>query len=99
MFLKAQENTRRRLDGGVRGGAKSFGAFDALLDLPHAAEILVQFLFVAGGELPLELARVVQDEIQNGPLLLLPAQQTLRSFTGRSGAKEPFEEQARIRLG
>ena len=49
--------------------------------------------------MPLELARVVQDEIQNGPLLLLPARQTLLSFTGRSGAKEPLEEQARIRLG
>jgi len=30
---------------------------------------------------------------------VLPARQTLLSFTGRSGAKEPLEQQARIRLG
>ena len=73
--------------------------FDALFNLAHATQILVELLLVPRSKLALQRPGVIEDEIQNAALLFLAALEARLAFTRRAGAEESFEQKARIGLG
>ena len=97
MFLETRRDSGRGIGCRVNHG-HAFGFFDALLNLTHAGQILIELLPVASIELALQGAGILQHEIKDGMLLLLAAFEVLDSLAGRAGAEEPLKNQARIRL-
>jgi hypothetical protein len=73
-----------------------FRLLDPGLDLTHTRQVLVELVPVAGVESAAHSAHVLKDEIEDGPLLILPALQALRALPRRSAAEEPFENEARV---
>src|SRR5207249_9990924 len=82
----------------VGRGANLFSLFVPFFDFADAAEVLVELLPVASGELALQRAGVLEDEIKYGALLLLAALEAFPPFAGRAGAEEAFEEEPGIGL-
>ena len=58
---------------GSRTLAEPLGLLDARLDLADAGQVLVELLLVAAPSSPLHRAGVVEDEVEDRPLLLLAA--------------------------
>ena len=87
------------LDCGIRRLFEPFGLLDPPLDLADARQVFVELLLVATAELLFEAAGVVQDEIQDRPLLLAPERQVLAALCRRTGAEESLEDEPRVRLG
>src|SRR5438552_15879382 len=96
VFFKARRDARGRIKGRIRRRAKPLGLLDSLLDRPHAAEIFIELLLVASGQLPLQGPGVIEHEVENRMLLLLAALEILPPFAPRARAKKAFEEQPRI---
>ena len=68
-------------------------------DFADAGQVFIELLLVATAELLFQGAGVVEDEIQDRPLLLAAELEVLASLAGRAGAEEPLEDEARIGLG
>ena len=69
------------------------------LDFADAGQVLVELLLIAAAELPLERTGVVEDEIEDRPLLLAAELEVLAALARRAGAEEPLEDEPRIGLG
>src|SRR5205807_1404968 len=72
---------------------------NALLDLADAGEIFIQLLLIAVAELIAEAPGIVEDEVENRSLLLLPLLERFLALSGRTGAEETLEYQPRVGLG
>ena len=83
----------------VLGIAETLRLLDARFDLANARQILIQLVPIVTGQPPIHPSRFFQHEVQDGPLLLLPALHVRRAFTGRACAKQAFKDQARIGFG
>ena len=79
--------------------AEPLGLLDAALDLADAGQVLVELLPIARAQLAAQGAGVVEHEVEDRPLLLLPLPQALAALAGRPGAEEPLEGEAGIGLG
>ena len=87
-----------RLDARVADLAEPLGLLDPRLDLADAGQVLVELVLVLGVEPALHRAGVVEDEVEDRPLLLPAALQVRPPLAGRAGAEEPLEDQPRVGL-
>jgi hypothetical protein len=77
---KNRRDAGRRIHVQVHHG-HTLRFFDALLDLAHAGQILVELLPVASVQFSLHRVRVLQNKIQDGMLLRLAALHVLDALT------------------
>ena len=68
-------------------------------DLADAGQVFVELLLVAAPELSFQAAGVVEHEIQDRALLLAAQRAGFLALGRSTGAEEPLEDQARVRLG
>ena len=73
--------------------------FDALLDLAHAREVLVELLLVAAIEIGVHRLRIGEHVIEDGVLLGLPAAQVGHALLRGTVPEQALEHEARIVLG
>ena len=65
----------------------------------HARQVFVELLLVAVAQLALQGPGIVQDEVEDRPLLLLAEPQVPGALVRRAGAEEPLEGEAGVGLG
>ena len=85
--------------GGIGEVLELFGPFQPAFDFPDAGQVLIELLLIVAAELLLERAGVVEDEIEDRPLLLAAQLEVLAALARRAGAEEPLEHEPRIGLG
>jgi hypothetical protein len=64
VFAEIRRDARRGVRPGIRQRAETFRALNALLDLPHAGEILIELFLIAFAKLTLQRARIIHHEIK-----------------------------------
>src|SRR6185295_15427127 len=109
VFSEALRNAVGRLNVRARPVRRGlFGALNALLNLAHAGQILVELLPVAGrkvagaaippprptgsGELAGDAAAFVGDIVEDRALLALAHQEVLLALSGRTGAEKAQQQ-------
>jgi hypothetical protein len=80
------------------GGIGLPDTFKPLLNLPHTAEILIEFLLIAVAENLVETTDIVVDEVQDALVVQFAAGAGFRQFLRVVAAEEAFEDQFRVHL-